>query len=93
MLGLCSPQRWRPLKALGLPFAGFGMCLVLGDPLASPAFHQGALEEAGGLQGPLEASHLSLCLEYPGPPAPGSIPTKEGPPLHPGSLSEGRLLT
>lgn len=26
---------------------------------------------------------MSLCLEYPGPPAPGSIPTKEGPPPPP----------
>lgn len=64
-------QWWRPLKAPGLLFAGFGMCLALGNPLASPGFHQRALEEAcgqtGGLQGPLETTPFSVCLEYPGP--------------------------
>lgn len=48
MLGLWGFQWWGLPKALGLPFAGFEMCLALGDPLAPPVFHQGALQEASG---------------------------------------------
>lgn len=46
MLGLRDLLWWRPLKAPGLLFAGFEVCLALGNPPAPPAFHQGALEEA-----------------------------------------------
>lgn len=82
--GLWGLQWWILL------FAGFGICVALGDPLAFPAFHQGALEEACGLT----SAHSSLCLECPVPPAPGSIPAKEGAALHLGlwPLSQGRLL-
>lgn len=64
------------LKALGLPFAGFGMRLALGDPLASPAFHQGALAAASGLWGPLGTAHLSVCWQYPDPWLLAAFPTR-----------------
>lgn len=71
MLGLRYLQRRTTLKAPGLVLAGFGMCLALGDPLAPPALHQGALEEAcgqaGRLQGPLKTPYFSVYLEYPDP--------------------------
>lgn len=77
MLGLWGFQWWGPPKAPGLLFAGFEMCLALGDPLAPPVFHQGPLEEAcsqtGGIQGPLE-----MESGVPRPLAPGRIPSTQG---------------
>lgn len=71
MLGLRYLQRWTTLKAPGLVFAGFGMCLALGDPLSPPALHQGALEEAygqaGRLQGPLKTPYFSVYLDTQAP--------------------------
>lgn len=64
MLGLWGLLWWRLLKAPGLLFAGFGVCLALGNPLAPPAFHQGALEKACDQANRLQETPKTVCISH-----------------------------